>query len=220
MVNYEVDAAVVARHAPRGTRVDHWDGRCLVSLVGFLFERTRVRGLAIPFHSDFEELNLRFYAGRDAPEGLRRGVVFVKEIVPRFWIAKTARVLYNENYVALPMRHSFEPSGEIRYEWKHGGRWNSLAVSAAGDAALPAEGSEEEFITEHYWGYVAGKDGVTREYRVEHPRWRVWRVREAQVDCDAEGLYGAEFGRYLRGRPHSAFLAEGSAVSVYPAAKL
>src|SRR6187455_2734884 len=105
MLNYEVDPAILLDLVPAGTELDLWQGRTLVSVVDFRFLRTRVLGLAIPWHIDFEEVNLRFYVRREASEGLRRGVVFVKEIVPRRAIAWLARLLYNENYVALPMSH-------------------------------------------------------------------------------------------------------------------
>ena len=75
-------------------------------------------------------------------------------------------------------------------------------------------GSEEEFITEHYWGYTRQRDGSTVEYQVEHPRWRVWSCVDARVDCDALTLYGEPFVDALAGRPTSAFVADGSEVTV------
>src|SRR6185295_273969 len=106
MLNYEIDPAILRRFVPRGTELDAWNGKTFVSLVGFLFLNTRVMGLPIPFHENFEEINLRFYVRRKADEGWRRGVVFIKEIVPRAAIAWVARWLYNENYVALPTGHA------------------------------------------------------------------------------------------------------------------
>ena len=99
ILNYEVPPAVVLPLVPRGTELDIWQGQALVSLVGFLFTDTRVRGLAIPWHRHFEEVNLRFYVRRrvaSAPD--RRAVVFVRELVPRYAIAAIARFLYNEPY--------------------------------------------------------------------------------------------------------------------------
>src|SRR5262245_39598094 len=105
MLNYEVSPAVLSDLIPAGTELDSWGGHTFVSMVGFRFLRTRVLGLAVPGHSNFDEVNLRFYVRRNAHDGWRRGVVFVKEIVPHRAIAWLARALYNENYVALPMRH-------------------------------------------------------------------------------------------------------------------
>ena len=218
MLNYEVDPDILTPRVPAGTQLDAWQGRAFVSMVGFQFLDTRVFGVPVPFHRDFDEVNLRFYVRRAAAEGVRRGVVFVKEIVPRRAIAAVARGLYNENYVALPMRHRDELAdperASIAYEWRHRGRWDRLGVSIEGPSFLPDESSEEAFITEHYWGYAAQRDGGTLEYRVEHPRWRVWRAVRTDFDCDVAALYGAEFREALARPPCSAFLAEGSQVRV------
>ena len=219
MLNYEVAAEVLAPLVPAGTELDLRDGRAFVSMVGFHFGRTRVLGLAIPGHCNFEEVNLRFYVRRDGPEGLRRGVVFVKEIVPRAAIAWVARTLYNENYVALPMRHRVaeEAAGGARsvaYEWRQDGRWSRLRIATRGRPEIPPADSEAAFITEHYWGYARQRDGGTVEYRVEHPQWRVGAAIEAELDCEVAALYGPQFAPFLAGPPASAFLADGSPVTV------
>ena len=218
MLNYELDPSVLAKRVPAGTDLDLWNGKCLVSMVGFRFLDTRVLRLPIPFHKSFEEVNLRFYVRREATDGARRGVVFVREIVPRRAIAWVARTIYNESYVALPMRHRDELDRESRasvhYEWRHAGRWNRLGVTVEGQPQLVDVASEEAFITEHYWGYCRRRDGSTLEYRVDHPRWRVWQAAEAVLDCDVEALYGAEFCESLGCAPRSAFVADGSAVVV------
>ena len=218
MLNYEVDAASLAPFIPAGTELDVWSGKIYVSLVGFMFLNTRVRGIAIPFHQNFEELNLRFYVRRKAEDGWRRGVVFIKEIVPRAAIAFIARKFYNENYVALPMSHRIEKAGDAvksaAYFWRFNGRENHLKVVTQGVARPLIEESEQEFITEHYWGYARQRNGTTMEYRVEHPRWRVWELQAAEFQGDAVGLYGPQFGDSLSRPPASAFLAEGSAISV------
>lgn len=218
MLNYAVDPALLRPLVPAGTELDEWGGVTYASVVGFLFRRTRVLGIPIPFHVNFEELNLRFYVRRRGPEGWRRGVVFVKEVVPRFAIAAVARWVYNENYVALPMRHavSLDPrmGGQVEYGWKMGGRWSSVRAVARGPAAPLAEGSEEEFITEHYWGYAAQRDGGCVEYQVEHPRWSVWRAHDAALDADVGGLYGPAFAEPLSAPPRSALIADGSPIIV------
>ena len=217
MLNYEVDLAVLRPHVPKGTVVDTWQGKAFVSMVGFLFLDTRVLGAAIPFHRNFEEVNLRFYVRQAGREDAPRAVAFVKEIVPRPAIAWTARGLYGEKYVHLPMQHQLEyragvPS-RVEYRWRHRGRWQRLGVAPLGTAQPMAPGSEEEFIAEHYWGYASRRSG-TVEYAVEHPPWRVWQVGESWLDCDVAEFYGQEFASYLRVPPSSAFLAEGSAVVV------
>jgi len=217
MLNYDVPPELLQSRVPAGTVLDQFDGRTLVSVVAFLFRDTRVRGLAIPFHRTFEEVNLRFYVRR----GDQRAVVFVKEIVPLPAIAVIARWLYNEPYVALPMRRRFHEGGrEVDYRWHFHKRWHSLSLTTVGESYETGPGSEEEFITEHYWGYTRQRDGGTLEYRVEHPKWRVSKAAQATLDCDIAALYGPEFVPYLHRQPSSAFLAEGSAVAVYPGTRI
>ena len=224
ILNYEIEPSILAPFVPVGTELDLWNGKNLVSIVGFLFVKTRVFGIPIPFHRNFEEVNLRIYVRRKAEDGWRRGVVFIKEIVPRAAIALTARRLYNEPYIALPMAHRIEVESSLvrsaEYSWRFGGRQNSLKLSTRGEAQLSTEGSEAEFITEHYWGFNKQQDGSTLEYRVEHPRWRVYDVTDANLDCDVAHLYGEQFHESLNCKPSSAFLAEGSAVIVYQGVRL
>src|SRR5690348_18142677 len=90
LLQYVVDPAVLLPLVPLGTELDSWEGRTLVSMVGFRFLRVRVLGASILFHTDFDEVNLRFYVRRRVAEGWRRGVVFVREIVPRRAVALVA----------------------------------------------------------------------------------------------------------------------------------
>jgi uncharacterized protein YqjF (DUF2071 family) len=227
MLNYEIDPAILEPLVPRGTELDSWQGRTFVSGVGFLFLNTRLLGASIPFHRNFEEINLRFYVRRKAADGWRRGVAFVKEIVPRWAIATVARAVYNERYVARRMWHgtdlsgvSFTKSGVVEYGWMEPSGRNYLRVKAAGDPQPLASDSEEEFITEHYWGYATQAGGGTVEYKVEHTPWRVWQTSEAEFECDVERVYGAEFLGTLCARPSSAFIAEGSPVIVRRGVKI
>lgn len=213
MLNYEIDPAVLAPLVPAGCELDSWSGRTFVSVVGFRFLRTRVLGVPVPFHVNFDEVNLRFYVRHNSGSEWRRGVVFVKELVPRRAIAWVARVAYGENYAALPMRHSIGPSS-VSYEWKLRGVWEGLSLRFAGEGVTPPDDAEETFITEHYWGYARQRDGGSVEYKVEHPRWKVWRASEASLRCDAETLYGREFARVLEAKPTTAFVADGSPVIV------
>jgi uncharacterized protein YqjF (DUF2071 family)/predicted DCC family thiol-disulfide oxidoreductase YuxK len=222
MLNYEIDPAILTPFVPKGTELDSWNGKTFVSVVGFLFLNTRVMGLAIPFHRNFEEINLRFYVRRKAPEGWRRGVVFIKEIVPRTAIALIAHWLYNENYVALPTGNEIlrSPDGfahieSAKYYWTFRNRAQFIELAPQGEPVLIAEGSEEEFIAQHYWGYSVQKNGGTVEYRVEHPTWRIWKQRSCRLECDVEEFYGKPFAQALGAAPSSAFLAEGSEVTVY-----
>jgi uncharacterized protein YqjF (DUF2071 family) len=227
MFNYQIDPAILQPYVPKKTELDDWNGNIFVSMVGFLFLNTRVIGLPIPFHQNFEEINLRFYVRRKAEDGWRRGVVFVKEIVPRLAIALTARWLYGENYVALPTGSVICRAGggatnieSVKYYWTFHRRAQFIELITRGEPADFIEGSQEEFIAQHYWGYSSQRTGGTVEYHVEHPPWRIWQMGSARLDCDVGNLYGERFVGCLRGPPSSAFLAEGSAITVYRGAKI
>jgi len=218
MVNYEVDPVLLAPYVPAGTELDRFDGKAFVSLVGFRFLSTKILGIPIPFHRNFDEVNLRFYVRRRENGVVKRGVVFIQETVPRRAIAAVARLAYNENYRPLPMAHqiSLEDGAlRVKYAWRLGSNWNRLAVQAAGVPRDMTDGSAEQFIAEHYWGYSAQSGGGCVEYHVAHPPWRVWDVTHAEFSGDPASLYGAAFAGVLNKPPDSAFLAEGSPVTVY-----
>jgi uncharacterized protein len=224
MLNYEVDPRLLLPLVPRGTELDLWQGKAFVSLVGFRFLDTRVFGIPVPFHRDFEEVNLRFYVQRRTGTEIRRGVAFIREIVPRRAVAAIARTLYNEKYVARPMSHHIELNDgvhmEVQYSWQLGNEWSAINLSVTGEPVLSREGSQEQFIAEHYWGYSAQADSTTIEYRVDHIPWRVWTSQDARFDGDMEALYDHDLAAILRNPPASAFLAEGSPVTVYRGTRL
>jgi uncharacterized protein YqjF (DUF2071 family) len=217
MLNYVVDPALIERLVPAGTEIDYENGETFVSIVGFLFLDTRLLGLPIPLHRDFEEVNLRFYVRRKSADTWRRGVVFVRELVPRHAIALIARACYGENYVAVPMKHEIEHLDEnlkVEYSWRRGRKWESLRMMATGEAQPVPAGSHAEFISEHYWGYTALREGCS-EYRVEHPRWKIWNVASFELNADVAALYGEEFADVLNQQPRSAFIADGSPITVH-----
>ncbi len=221
MINFSVDPRPLGRYVPEGTELDFFEGHTYLSLVGFLFLRTRVLGITVPFHQSFEELNLRLYVKRYAESGWRRGVVFIKEVVPRIAVSAIARGVYGENYVALPMRHAIDNENGVlaraRYDIRVNGTWGGIEVEPEITAVQPAEDSRERFISEHYWGY-SERGGETLEYRVDHPVWDVWPARNHRVDLDLEHLYGEELASALRAKDSFAFLADGSAVQVFRSA--
>ena len=219
MLNYQVEPALLRRYVPSGTTLDSFDGRTYVSLVGFRFCRTKLLGrFSVPFHTDFEEVNLRIYVRRKDGGDDRRGVVFISEIVPRRTIATTARLIYGENYKRFPMRHRIEKGHSnmrVEYQWQTGDHWCSLSARTIGAPAHPQQGSLEQFITEHYWGYSAQRNGGCVEYRVSHVPWQVWETTDAGFKGEPSALYGSELAALLKRRPDSAFVADGSPVIVF-----
>lgn len=224
MLNYEVDPEILKPYLPAYTEIDLWQGKCLVSMVGFLFKETRVLGVKWPGHVNFEEVNLRFYVKHFDGKQWKRGAVFISEIVPKSMIVLIANNLYKEHYRALPMRHTIAKSGSeytsFLYEWKWKGNWNKLGVTVRNSLKPIEPGSAEEFIFEHYWGYNRLNVHKTMQYEVEHIQWKVAEVRDYVFDADIKELYGDTFVPYLSAKPFSAFWANGSEIAVRIADKL
>ncbi|HEY7396360.1 MAG TPA: DUF2071 domain-containing protein [Gemmatimonadaceae bacterium] len=226
MLNYRVPRELLRPLVPRGTTLDVWHGEAYVSVVGFLFRNTRLFGLRVPLHGLFEEVNLRFYVRRDVDGEVRRGVTFIRELVPKRAVSIVARLAYNEPYRTVPMRHRLGMIGPARrplsveYAWRVGGEWCGMRLFPEGDAYAAEPGSEEEFITNHRWGYTRRRTGGTTEYQVRHPAWRVCRGAHGLVVGDLSTLYGRELAEVLARPPHSAYFAAGSMVAVHRPARL
>ncbi len=218
MVNYAIDPKILIKYLPANTELDIWEGKCYVSLIGFMFLNTKVKGIKFPFHVNFEEVNLRFYVKRHIQgEEIRRGVVFIREIVPKPLLTFIANKLYKEHYVTMPMQHEWKEENDvlwISYKWMKE-KWYSCQVQASSNLKAILPGSEEEFITEHYWGYSKLSESKTLEYRVNHPRWEVYPIQSYAVDVDFRALYGEDFGFLNHQKPDSVLLAEGSQIQVF-----
>jgi uncharacterized protein YqjF (DUF2071 family) len=217
MLNFVVDPRLIAPLVPPGTEIDYENGETFISVVGLLFLGTRLRGLPIPMHRDFEEVNLRFYVRKKSADTWRRGVVFIRELVPRRAVALIARAFYGERYFAVPMKHDIEHVDltlDVKYAWRRAGKWESLEMAATGEPQSFPAGSHAEFITEHYWGYTSAKNRCS-EYRVEHPRWKIWNADSFSFDADVAALYGSQFVETLSAPPRSAFIADGSFIAIH-----
>jgi len=217
MANYAIDPGLLSSYIPSKTELTTWNNKCYLSLVGFMFLDTEVLGIKVPFHINFPEVNLRFYVRCNLVNNNNRGVVFVREIVPKHALAFVANTFFNERYVTLPMKHLWsidENEIHIWYDWKTA-KWNRLEVKAAVQPQAIKKDSEEEFITEHYWGYTMLNKKNTGAYYVEHPKWEVYPISGYMLDCDFGNLYGNRFAVLANQEPDSVFLAEGSEVIVF-----
>jgi len=219
ILTYAVDPIQLIDRVPAGTTLDSWRGKTFVSLLGFQFQDTKVLGVPIPFHQDFEEVNLRFYVRRVVGDEVRPGVVFIRELVPRPLVGEMARLLYREPYIAVQMRSAVEPGPppRVAYEWNLDVRKCAIAGAGEGEGTTAAPGSLEEFVTQRAWGYNGEPGKDTLEYYVHHPPWRLWPARKTTVDYDAAVLCGVELARQLAAPacPISALIADGSAVTVH-----
>jgi len=217
MANYVISPSILSKYIPSGTELDLWKGNCYVSLVGFMFVDTKLLGLKIPFHINFEEVNLRFYVKRFEDNIWKRGVVFIKEIVPKPALTFVANTIYKEHYETLPMQHSWKENESdriVEYQWKKNKQWQSFKIIADLESSEIEEASETEFITEHYWGYAKVKENVTNEYEVTHPKWRHYKVRDSEIKVDFGLVYGSDFECLNELKPESVMLAEGSEITV------
>ncbi|WP_313803544.1 DUF2071 domain-containing protein [Flavobacterium sp.] len=223
MANYIINPEYLKKYIPAGTELDYWNGNCYVSLVGFLFNDTKVLGLSIPKHKNFEEVNLRFYVKRFENGEWKRGVVFIKEIVPKSAITFVANTFYKENYETQPMTHQNKLQAEIftvGYQWSSKENLHSLKVNAYDFTTEIDTESEAEFIMEHYFGYTKYNENTTYEYEVQHPKWKQYLIKNHNIKIDFEKVYGNDFGFLNDVKPASVFLAEGSEIKVKNKRKL
>ncbi len=104
LLTFAVEPAVLLPYLPQDLELDTIEGKAFLSFVAFDFLDTRLKGVPIPFHTNFPEINLRFYVRK----GRKRGVAFIREFVPKFWIAQTARTIYHEPYQKISMRSNYK----------------------------------------------------------------------------------------------------------------
>ena len=218
MANYEVNPEVLNPYLPNGVEIDSYKHKTYVSLVGFMFKRTSLFNIPIPFLGTFEEINLRFYVKRVDGDIIKRGVVFINETVPYKLVAWLANKFYKEHYIAIPTKSLIvktESAKNIMYKWKINKRWNHLSVNTFKEKEQMLPGSVEEFIFEHYYGYTKINSQLSQEYKVNHPRWQVNKVIDYSIQCDFTSMYGNDFSFLNKQTPDSVIIAEGSPVTVH-----
>lgn len=217
MANYEVPESSLIPYLPKGVELDTYNNKHYVSLVGFLFENTRLFNFPIPFLGTFEEINLRFYVVRKEDNKVKRGVVFINETVPYKTVAWLANKLYHEKYTCVPTKHLWKINAtekQIDYMFKSNDCWQNISVHAETNEHLMKKNSLEEFIFEHYYGYTKVSEHQTEEYRVNHPRWKINNVIHHEINCDFNKMYGKDFAYLNNQSPQSVYITNGSAVSI------
>lgn len=215
LFSYVVDDARLEPFLPPGLHLDRWKGNAVVSLVAFDFLNTKVMGIPWPGFRNFPEINLRFYV----TDGDRRGVVFIREYVPRRFVAWLANTLYNEPYVAAPMSSEVSVANS-EYRVQHTlttfDTVQCLRLTASGPPALPTEDSEAHHFKEHQWGFGTGRKGQLLVYEVRHPHWAVIPVDAYHLEWSWEKAYGPNWAFLNDRTPDSVMFAVGSAIEVYP----
>ncbi len=217
MANYEIDPEILIPFLPKGVSLDLFNGKAYISLVGFMFKKTKLFNIPIPVLGTFEEINLRFYVIRKEGNQIKRGVVFINETIPYKIVAWMANKLYKEHYTVVPTKHKLrvkEENQKIKFEWLLNQKWNSIYVESETKTEVMQSESLEKFIYEHYYGYTKINENKTEEYQLQHPSWRVHKVLNHTIDCDFEAMYGNSFSVLNHTKPEAVFIAEGSSVKV------
>lgn len=220
LLNYAVDPALLAPRLPARTELDFYNNKTFVSFVGLHFSRPGIHGLPLPFYREYAQVNLRFYVRCRIERGnWRRGVVFIKQIVPYRPVAWAARSLFHENVAALCMDEAnrSQDGGAMltEYGWRSEGQRYFIRAVYPDQPVLPEPGSVEEFLLERYWGFNRQKDGSCREYRFEHPLWRICKAVKAETSPGLGDFYGPPFAELFDTRPDSAFAADSSEVILH-----
>ena len=217
MVNYEIDPKILIPFLPKGVEIDLFNGKCYISLVGFMFKKTKLFNIPIPWFGTFEEINLRFYVLRRENNEIKRGVVFINETIPYPIVAWMANKLYKEHYTVVPTKHTITNEVKIKkveFEWFINKKWNSIYVESSTESSPMKQDSLEKFIYEHYYGYTKIDESKTEEYKLQHPSWKTNEVINYEIDCDFEAMYGKSFSVLNQTKPEAVFIAEGSSVAV------
>lgn len=217
MANYEIDAEILIPYLPKGVELDLYKGKAYVSLVGFMFKKTKLFNVLIPYFGTFEEINLRFYVVRKEGNKLKRGVVFINETIPYPIVAWMANKLYKEHYTVVPTKHEISKeknNQKVKFEWLLNKKWNSIYVEAGTEAKGMKEATLEKFIYEHYYGYTKIDEHRSEEYKLQHPSWMVNEVIDYKIDCDFGAMYGESFSVLNYSKPEAVFIAEGSSVGI------
>ena len=216
LANYTIDKSILLPYLPKGTELDTYNDDCYVSLVGFMFKNTRLLGIPIPFHRNFEEVNLRFYVKYLDNNNWKRGVVFIKELVPKPALTCIANAIYKEHYQTVPMNHHWSKHGDkqtISYGWTYDKLRQQIEVQASTNSDIIEHNTETEFITEHYFGYTKNKNS-TFEYEVTHPKWEQFNVIQYSINVDFQKNYGNDFAMLNTQKPASVLLIKGSKITV------
>jgi uncharacterized protein len=182
MANYALEPNILKPYIPKGVELDLYNGKAYVSLVGFMFKNTKLFNVPIPYLGTFEEINLRFYVLRKEGNKIKRGVVFINETIPYKLVAWMANKLYKEHYTTIPTKHAItitENKKEIIYQWLKDNKWNSMQLETTTSNETMKDGSFEQFIFEHYYGYTKINENATEEYRLQHPSWKINTIRTA-----------------------------------------
>lgn len=213
IISYKISPDLLQPHMPKGFEPDTIDGNAFVSVVAFVFADTKVKGIKVPFNVNFPEINLRFYVKNNE----KRGVVFIREFVPKIFIPVIANTFYNENYRYIPMESKVSINGIIKlnHTIELNNKSYSITAEAENKPYTPATNSTEHFFKEHEWGFGITKKNETMIYKVEHPVWEVYPLIKFEHTFNFAEIYGHEWESLDSEKPYNIAFAKGSPVKVF-----
>ena len=222
LVTYRIPADLLTSRIPPGLEAerlpDDPPGTAYISLVAFRFLDTKVKGLPVPLHRDFPEVNLRVYV-RTIREPKRRGVLFISELVPKPAITMIANLVYHEHYRTVPMETQIDNIGDAKRRHvlsiELGERTHKIACTGRLPATSVAADGLEDFFKEHTWGFGRDDEGGLVTYRVDHPVWNVFEAPELDLDVNFHELYGDPWSILDGAEPFHVMFAEGSEITVF-----
>jgi uncharacterized protein len=217
VATFETEKKLLQPYVPPGTELNDWNGRICMSLVGFMFTNTSLRGIPCPFFRSFEELNLRFYVRRKENNKWKKGVVFIKEIVPARLIGWAGKLLYRENFISLPMHHVFytgNNSQHVEYYWKVNKQTNYLKICSSLLPVISGINTLDSFICDHYTAFNKKGADQTISFAIQHNPWKVYPALTYDLRIDAQSLYGDAFAEAFNHKPLGVFLMDGSRTTV------
>lgn len=208
MSTFEVEKTILEPYLPKGTEIDFFNGKALISIVAFTFSEVKFFGVKIPFHQKFGQINFRFYV-KSKITGTK-GVVFIKEFAPKPLIAYVANIFYNEPYYYKNVKYNklVKNNGvQIQYSYKQ------LKVCADSNNKIQnlKENTLEHFIVDRYVAFIKSKKNKTFQYKILHKPWKLFETSYHHFDKDLLKLMPNE----LKNLKHiSTLFVDGSAVEV------
>ena len=228
VLSWPIDDRIIRPQLPKALEIDRCNGQTYVSLVALTIQNLRLCGLPA-WPATFPQLNIRCYVRRPMPDGTcRRGVTFLKQLVPHRTTALAARLFYREPFAAIPRLQTGHntpgqpqpPANRISYGWQTAGQSGGLWAESEPPFAPAEPDSLADFLTARYWGYNSQDAGTVREYAVARAAWAVSPASNCGVDGNLTGLLGPELAAALTGHPATALIAAGGPVKISPPRRL
>jgi len=211
-LHWRWDAADLQRRLPPGLTVDTFQGEAWLGVVPFFMSRVHPTGLlAVPWLSDFLELNVRTYV---TDRHGQPGVWFFSLACNQPIAVELARRTFGLNYVHATMSAPIDGSGWCHYHSQRKGTAAShIDYRPAFSGDLAQADTLEHFLVERYALYSRSPTGHLLSGRVHHP---AYQITTAEVRaCDFSAALGDGFADPGRA-PDYAHTSLDQAVEAWP----